>query len=197
MTREKSFANAALEAGFMMKKKIILILLVLIFVFSQSVEQFAQQQKTSGANSAKEIKPETCELNNINLENADRQAKEDALLTGKSDIIILIARPGKKEKKSLVKVLLEQRLYTTRAYLTDYLKLRGKETVVTAEAPNNGADYGVIEIYVTGQLNYVLASNPNFGIGLGSCDDPESDDQRSRARRALLYPWFYKSKQKK
>lgn len=181
----------------MMKKKIFVILSALILIFSQSAERFAQQQKSSNADSVKQTKPETCELNNINLENADRQAKEDALLTGKSDTIILIARPGKKDQKSRAKALLEQRLYTARAYLTDYLKLREKETVVTAEAPNNGADYGVIEIYVTGQLNYVLASNPNFGIALGSCDSPETDDQKSRARRALLYPWLYKNKLKK
>ena len=181
----------------MMKKKVFMVLSLLIIFFSYSAEQFAQQQKSLDADSVKKIKPETCELNNINLENADRQAKEDAQLTGKSEIIILIARPGKKDTPSRVEKLLEQRLYTARAYLTDYSKLRQKETVVTAEAPNNGADYGVIEIYVTGQLYYVLASNPNFGIGLGSCDDPESDDQRSRARRALLYPWFYKSNRKK
>ena len=176
----------------MMKKKVFMVLLLLIIFFSYSAEQFAQQQKSSDADSVKKIKPETCELNNIKLENADRQAKQNAQLTGKSEIIILIARPGKKDTLSRVKKLLEQRLYTARAYLTDYLKLREKEMVVTAEAPNNGADYGVIEIYVSGQLYYILASNPNFGIGLGSCDAPESDDQRSRARRDLLYPWLYK-----
>lgn len=177
-----------------MKEKIIMVLLLLlIFVFVQAAETLAQG-KPSNNDSVKKVKPEGCEFNNINLENAHRQAEEDTLLLGKSGIIILVGRPGKKDTK---KGLTGRRLYTARAYLTDYLEKRGKETVVAAEAQNNGNEYGVIEIYVTGQLYYTIASNPNFDVGFGSCDSPETDDKRSRARRAILYPWLYKSKQKK
>lgn len=175
-----------------MKKNTILIL-SLTFVVLHSAQLFAQQPKPSNSDFVKKTKPETCELNNINIENAHRQAEEDALITGKSAVIILIGRPGKKDTK---KVLTARRLYTARAYLTDYLEWRNKETVITAEAPNNGNEYGVIEIYITGQLYYVIASNPNFDVGFGSCDSPESDDKKSRVKRALLYPWLYNNKKK-
>ena len=178
-----------------MKRKIILA--ALLSVIFSSAESFAQTGSTPELNyDVKKVKPEGCELNNINLEQAHEKAQEDFTLLGRGEAIILIARPGTKDRQKELNALIERRLYTARAYLTDYLQKRTKESVITALGANNGAEYGVIEIYVSGSLFYVLASNPNFDIGFGSCDSPESDDKASRARRALLYPWLYNSKLK-
>jgi len=135
-----------------------------------------------GEQPAMQARPKGCEQNNILLEQSHEAAGEDSL-------IILVGRPGKRDKRVSVT---GRRLYTARAYLTSYLKLRGLETVVTAEAPNRGMEYGTVEIYVKGRMFAVLPSFPDKGLGLGSCDSPESDDKESRARRALLYPWLYK-----
>ena len=175
----------------MRNKLVILSLLYLTF----SVNVSSQTGSVPPLNyDVKKIKPESCELNNLNLEQADNKAKEDFLSFGKGEAIILIARPGTKDKKIGLNTLIERRLYTAKAYLTDYLKKRPKESVVTATAANNGAEFGVIEIYISGSLFYVLATNPNFGLGVGSCDSPDSDDKESRHRRALLYPWLYRNK---
>lgn len=168
---------------------------MLLLAFSQRT--FPQTGSTPSLNyDVKKLKPESCEFNNMNLEQADIKAKEDFLSFGKGEAIILIARPGTRDKKVRLNTLIERRLYTAKAYLTDYLKKRSKKSVITAIAPNNRAEYGVIEIYVSGSLFYVLATNPNFGLGVGSCDSPDSDERKSRERRALLYPWLYKSSEK-
>jgi len=128
--------------------------------------------------------PRGCEYNNIALEGARKKA-------GTRSVIILIARPGKKDR---LKAISERRLYTARAYLTSYLTLPDEPTVVTANGENSGGLYGVIEIYVTGILFDSLASYPNYELGLGSCDSLESDDEDSRAKRSLLYPWLFRPK---
>ena len=176
------------------KRKIIIAFLLLV-IFG-AAESFAQTGSMPKLNyDVKKVKPEGCELNNMNLEQAHEKATEDFTLLGRGEAIILIARPGTKDKKG--NTLIERRLYTARAYLTDYLQKRTKESVITALGENNRAEYGVIEIYVSGSLFYVLAANPNFDVGFGSCDSPESDDQASRAKRALLYPWLYNTKAKR
>lgn len=176
--------------------KCLIYLLFLSVFCSQNFS--AQTVEISNSNyDRKKIKPETCELNNINLEQADTKAEEDYKLIGRGESIILIARAGTKDKKNNLNILLERRLYTARAYLSDYLKKREKETIITAIAPNEGSEYGIIEIYVSGSLFHVLASNPNYGISVGSCDSDASDDAESRTKRALLYPWQYKKSFKK
>lgn len=134
------------------------------------------------------IEPRPCEFNNLVLERANREAGQDSL-------IILIARLGKKDTQ---KEISSKRLYTTWAYLTKYSNLRKSESIITAEAArDNKQYYGGIEIYVNGKLFDVLTAKANGLIGLGSCDYTDSDDGESRAKRALLYPWLYKSLLKK
>lgn len=178
-----------------MKRRILLTFLLLFFCFEKSFAQV--EPKAEFVYNVKEIEPEGCEFNDLHLEYAHRQSVENSQRFGISQTLILIARPGIKDRKKGLGVLIERRLYTARAYLTDYLKKRTKETVITAIAPNNGVEYGVIEIYVSGVLYDVLVSHPNYGISVGSCESLESDDAESRARRALLYPWLYSSKSQK
>lgn len=155
-----------------------LIVFVLVWVFMDIV---SAQEKSK--NTLVKIEPRTCEFNNLILEQANREA-------GQESIIILIARPGIKDTK---KDISKKRLHTAYTYLTEYGKLRNSEKVVVAEAPNEGKlYYGGVEIYVNGKLLDVLTSGPNRLLGLGSCDYPDIDDDESRARRALLYPWIYK-----
>jgi hypothetical protein len=131
------------------------------------------------------IKPRPCEFNNLILEDANEAA-------GKNRPIILISRPGLRDTKSEV---VERRLYTARAYLIDFTNYRTSENTITAIARNEGRlDYGGIEVYVGGKLLDVITSEPNQLLGVGPCDSPESDDKESRRRRALLYPWLYKTK---
>jgi hypothetical protein len=166
----------------MRMKSTILMLLALIFFCSEGA--LGQRQSPSNvARPARGIEPAGCELNNIILEQAHTAAGDS--------ISVLIGRPGVKDRR---RDITGKRLYTARAYLTDYFKKRGVETVVTGTAPNNGAKYGVVEIFVKGQLFDVLASYPDAELGLGSCDSLESDDRESRARRALLYPWIFKKR---
>jgi hypothetical protein len=141
-------------------------------------------QRTMPENILTDVKPAGCERNNVILEQAHKEAGTDS-------IIILIGRPGKKDKREDIT---NKRLYTSRAYLTQYLNWRTDKTTITGQSQNNGYDYGVVEIYIKGVLFDVLASYPDVEIGLGSCDSLESDDKQSRAKRILLYPWLYKKK---
>jgi hypothetical protein len=161
-------------------KSTTLMLLALVFLCSEA--SIAQRQTPPNvARPARGIQPSGCERNNLILEQAHEAAGDS--------ILILIGRLGIKDKR---KDVTHKRLYTARAYLTDYLEKRSLKTVVLGEASNNGSDHGVVEIYVKGQLFDVLANYPNAELGLGSCDSLESDDRESRARRALLYPWIFK-----
>lgn len=179
----------------MKSKRILLTVLLVFFCLGESLAQ--AEPKAEFVYDAKKIKPEGCEFNDLHLEYAHQQALENSQRFGISQTLILIARPGTKDRKKGLDILLERRLYTARAYLTDYLEKRTKETIITAIAPNNGVEYGVTEIYVSGALYNVLVSHPNYGISVGSCEPEESDDAKSRARHALLYPWLYNSKTKK
>jgi len=146
------------------------------------VNATAQREPPSNiARPARGIKPAGCEWNNIILERAHEAAGDS--------IIILIGRRGVRDKR---RNITGNRLYTARAYLTDYLRARSVDALVVGKASNKGAEYGVVEIYVKGQLFDALASYPDSELGLGSCDSLESDDRESRARRALLYPWIFK-----
>lgn len=168
-----------------MKVNVIVITMLLALAYFCPGDCVAQRKPP--LNSTKtigDIKPRGCERNNIILEQAHHEAGADS-------IVILIARPGIKDKR---RDIVGKRLYTARVYLTEYLVWRSGETIVVGEAPNNGSDYGVVEIYVKGQLFDVLANNPDAELGLGSCDSPDSDDRESRVKRALLYPWLYKKK---
>jgi hypothetical protein len=87
------------------------------------------------------------------------------------------------------------RLHTARAYLVEYTNLRTNENVKVAVAPyDRSLVYGGVEIYVKGNLADILTVGPDWGLGLGSCSSPQSDDRESRARRALLYPELNKTK---
>jgi hypothetical protein len=155
-------------------KKVALLLTIL---FCCAFNAIAQVQ----------IEPRPCEFNNLILEQANREAEKDS-------IIILIGRLGIKDTK---KDLSKKRLYTGRAYLVEYNKLRNPESVITAEAAFDGKSYyGAIEIYVNGKLLDVITSYPNAMLGLGSCAHPDTEDDKSRKREALLYPWSYKKRKR-
>lgn len=172
-----------------MKKTIITIL---ILFFSSYGKSFAQSGSVYGnAYDLKNLKPTTCELNSLYLDVANQQAEINLRDSGKLQPIILIARPGIRDKKSGLNTLIERRLHTASAYLIDYLEKQTKESVITAQAPNKGSEYGVIEIYVSGMLQEVLVQRPNAVVPVGSCDS--SDNAESREKRALLYPWLYNS----
>ncbi len=175
------------------------VIVILLLIFSCSEISFAQSNLSSGITyDAKELKPTGCELNSLYLDGANQEAEVNLQDSGRLQTIILIARPGIKDRKKGLNTLIERRLYTTRAYLTDYLRKQPKEAVVTAQAPNNGSEYGVIEIYVSGVLNpNLLVIYPNAGIGVGSCESEDSDDAEGRTKRALLYPWLYNFRTKK
>lgn len=158
------------------------ILFVLVWTFSGVVS--AQQQTK---NTLITIEPKPCEFNNLMLEQANREA-------GKDSVIILIARPGIKDTK---KDISKKRLHTASAYLVEYGKFRSPEKVIVAEAPSEGKlYYGGVEIYVNGKLLDILTSGPNGLLGLGSCSHPDAEDDESRKRNALLYPWLYKKNRK-
>lgn len=176
----RSFAigkgNGDLEGTFM--QQLLLLFCVVFLSFGMIV---AQQGGVF-----RKHEPKGCEYNNISLEQANRDANSDT-------VILIIGRLGNKDRK---KDITERRLYSASAYLTQYLSYsRSTESVVAAEGKNIGNEFGVLEIYVNGKLYDTLLSNPDFDIGLGSCDSLESDDASSRAKRSILYPWkFYKPK---
>lgn len=133
------------------------------------------------------IPPRECEFNNMILENANREAGQDT-------VILLLSRRGIKDTRDLAK----SRLHTARAYLVEYSNLRTNENVKVAEAPyDRSLVYGGVEIYVKGKLYDVLTVGPNWGLGLGSCASPESNDREGREREALLYPKAKSSKPRK
>lgn len=175
-------------------KKTIIIILILFFScygisFAQSNSDYGNIYDLSG------LKPTTCELNSLYLDIANQQTETNLRGSGKLQPIILIARPGIKDKKKGLNTLIERRLHTASAYLVDYLEKQTKESVITAQAPNRGSEYGVIEIYVSGMFQEVLVQRPNAVVPIGSCDS--ADDAESRAKQALLYPWLYNSKSQK
>jgi hypothetical protein len=140
----------------------------------------AQERGEQNATSQIDPKPTNCENHIAVLEAAHHDA-------GKEGLIIVIARQSIGEHRRDIN---RRRLYNARAYLTDYLKLRAPETMVTAEGePVNG--YGRIELYVGGKLYYVLALKRNADLIVGSCEPPELDDARQRELRKKLYPWLY------
>ena len=133
------------------------------------------------------IEHKPCEFNNLILEQANREAEKDSL-------IILITRLGIKDTKREIS---KKRLHTARAYLVEYNKFRSSESVIVAEAPSDKSlYYGGVEVYVNGKLIAVLTSHPNALLGLGSCDHPDTEDDESRSRLSLLYPWLYKKTKK-
>jgi hypothetical protein len=123
-------------------------------------------------------KPTNCENHIAILEAAHHDA-------GKEGLIIVIARQGTGENRRDIN---RRRLYNARAYLTDYLKLRAPETIITAEGePVNG--YGRIELYVGGRLYYALALRRNADLVVGSCEPEALDDAKQKKLRLKLYPW--------
>lgn len=85
-----------------------------------------------------------------------------------------------------------RRLYSARAYLADYLRVRSPQTIVTGEG-DRVEGYGRLEIYVAGKLYQVLAIRANAELSVGSCEPPEEDDPRQKELRKKLYPWLYKN----
>lgn len=140
------------------------------------LEQAARQTET-------DIKPMNCERHLLVLEGAHQAA-------GKDGLIILIARLGNGEYRQ---ELSRHRLHSASAYLTDYVRVRSPESIITAEGQRvNG--YGRIELYVGGKLFYVLALRRNAELSVGSCEPEELDDPRQRELRKKLYPWRYKNR---
>ena len=128
------------------------------------------------------LKPTNCENHIRILEGANSVA-------GKDGMIILIARPGSGDTKP---ELSRHRLYSARAYLTDYLRVRSPETIVTGEG-ERVEGYGRLEIYIAGKLYQALAIRPNAELSVGSCEPEELDDATDRQRRKKLHPWLYKN----
>ena len=125
-------------------------------------------------------KPTNCENHIAVLEGANHDA-------GKDGLIILIGRLGSGDNKP---DLNRHRLHSARAYLTDYLSVRSKNTIVIAEG-EKVQGYGRIEIYVSGKLYYILAIKANADFSVGSCEPANLDDARQRELRKKLYPWLY------
>lgn len=156
---------------------------MLLFVLWQAVANIpisAQEQKDQGATrrAEVEIEPTNCEHHILILESAHHAA-------GKDGLVILIARLGNGENRQ---DLNRRRLHNARVYLTEYLKLRAPEPIVTAEG-EQVKGYGRIELYVGGKLHYVLALKRNADLIVGSCEPEELDDVRQKELRLKLYPW--------
>lgn len=155
-----------------MRRNILAAVLVLFSLTSGRTFTYAQT----------DLKPTNCENHIKMLEGANDVA-------GKDGLIILIARPGAGDTKPEIS---GRRLYSARAYLTDYLRLRSPKTIVTAEG-DRVEGYGRLEIYVAGKLYQVLAIRANAELSVGSCEPEELDDAAEKARRKKLYPWLYKN----
>jgi hypothetical protein len=127
-----------------------------------------------------EAEPTTtnCENHIAVLEAASRD-------TDKGGLIIIIARLGSGEARQKLNY---RRLYNARTYLTEYLRLRSPETIVTAEG-ERVKGYGRIEIYVGGRLYHILALRRNADLIVGSCEPKALDDAKQRELRLKLYPW--------
>src|SRR5437588_805282 len=100
-------------------------------------------------------KPTNCENHIAVLQAANHDA-------GKDGLIILIARLGNGDNKP---DLNRHRLHSARAYLTDYLSVRPRNTIVIAEG-EKVEGYGRIEIYIGGKLYYVLAVKANADLSV-------------------------------
>ena len=133
-------------------------------------------------NTQTDLKPTNCENHIAVLEAAHHDA-------GTEGLIIIIARRGSDENR---RDLNRRRLYNASAYLTDYLRLRAPETIVTAEgAQVNG--YGRIELYVAGKFYHALVLRRNADLVVGSCEPEALDDARQRVLRKKLYPWLHQT----
>ncbi|HEY0728737.1 MAG TPA: hypothetical protein VGD38_11745 [Pyrinomonadaceae bacterium] len=151
-----------------------ILLALLVLISAASGRQFANAQA--------DLKPTNCENHIKMLEGANDVA-------GKDGLIILIARPGTGDTKPEIS---GRRLYSARAYLTDYLRVRSPETIVIGEG-DRVEGYGRLEIYVAGKLYQALAIRANSELSVGSCEPEDLDDATQRARRRKLYPWLYKN----
>ncbi len=137
-----------------------------------------RSEESSSPNSQIDAHPTNCEDHIAILEAANHDA-------GKDGIIIMLARLGSKERGSKLN---RRRLYNARAYLTEYLRARAPDTIVTAEGERTRG-YGRIEIYVGGKLYHVFAVERDADFIVGSCEPEELDDSRQKALRMKLYPW--------
>ena len=155
-----------------MSRGILLAMLVLVSAASGRYFTYAQT----------DLKPTNCENHIKMLEGANDVA-------GKDGLIILIARPGTGDTKPEISW---RRLYSARAYLTDYLGVRSPQTIVTGQG-DRVEGYGRLEIYVAGKLYQTLAIRANAELSVGSCEPPEEDDARQKELRKKLYPWLYKN----
>ncbi len=128
-----------------------------------------------------EARPTNCETHIAILDIAHQDA-------GPAGVIIMIGRLGTGEQS---RELSQRRLYSARAYLTDYRAVRSPDTIVVAEGERvNG--YGQIELYIGGKLHTVFAIRRNAELSVGSCEPQELDSPRQRELRKKLYPWRYR-----
>jgi hypothetical protein len=137
-----------------------------------------RSEKSSRPNSQIDAHPTNCEDHIAILEAANHDA-------GKEGVIIILARLGSRERRSSLN---RRRLYNARAYLTEYLRARTSNTIVTAEGERT-TGYARIEVYVGGKLYHVFAVERDADFIVGSCEPEELDDSRQKALRMKLYPW--------
>ena len=133
-----------------------------------------------------EARPTNCETHIAILDIADHAA-------GPVGLIIIVGRLGRGEKS---RELNQHRLYSARAYLTEYRAARSANTIVVAEGERTNG-YGQIELYVGGKLHSVFAIVRNAGLSVGSCEPPELDSPEQRELRKKLYPWLYRNRTQK
>jgi hypothetical protein len=129
-----------------------------------------------------EAGPTNCENHIAILDIADQDA-------GQAGLIIIIGRPGKGERG---KRLTEHRLYSARAYLTEYRR-RSPKSIIVAEGERVDG-YGRIEIYIGGKLHSLFAIKRDAELSVGSCEPEELDSPRQKELRKKLYPWLYKTR---
>jgi hypothetical protein len=163
-----------------MRRTYSVVLLFVLWLALATCSISAQEQTDQRATRRAEIeiKPANCERHILILEDAHHAVDKDGLL-------ILIARLGDGENRQDFN---RRRLHNARTYLTEYLKLRAPETIITAEG-ERVKGYGRIELYVGGKLHYVLALKRNADLIVGSCEPAELDDARQKELRLKLYPW--------
>lgn len=151
-----------------------------------SAEITAQQAVDSGTaqTSPAQTTPSNCEENISILGVATQAVDKDGLL-------IVIARLGDGERN---RELNRRRLHNARTYLSEYVRARAPETIITAEG-ERVAGYGRIELYVGGKLFRVLRLPPNGDLLVGSCYY-EIDIPADKERQKNLYPYLDKKPRK-
>jgi hypothetical protein len=161
----------------------VVLIVVLTAAGYLSVAAPAHLHSNSSQGPRIEAQPTNCETHIAILDVAHKDA-------GPAGVIIMIGRPGTGEQS---KELTQHRLYSARAYLTEYHGVRSPDMIVVAEG-EHVQGYGRIELYIGGKLHTVFALRRNAELSVGSCEPEELDDPRQRKLRKKLYPWRYRNR---